>query len=135
MKTRSPLALAMISLVLVACTGIKAREHVLMPAMSKAWSVVIARHVEVGVAHRLDAGAINVDQAEATRRESVLMQDVLDSGDRTRVITVDWPGLRRAAKDGIARRIDTGEIGPGVGMTFVETIERFDEDMTKLLAR
>lgn len=132
---RALLPAALVALVLASCAGIEARERALMPVMSRAWSVVIAQHVEAGVVASLAAGAMTADEASRTRAESAAMKQALDSGDRLQVINVNWDMLRAAALDGVRSRIDSAEIGPGVGMSLVETIDKFDEKHDQLLAR
>jgi len=114
-----------------ACAGVKARETVLMPAMAQAWSTVLAKHVEAAVA----AGQPEGSNPETVRDQAAAMQAALDSGDRYAVHSVDWATLRVAALAGVQVRVSANEIGPGVGLSIVETVRKFDQRMTQLLAR
>ena len=108
-----------------ACAGVAARDEALLPAMRLAWPP-IAELVERGTANRIDGAQVPV---LAAARE---MTAALDSGDRERVAAVDWPILRFAAAEGIKRRIEAGEIGPGVAESLAERILQFDAAFWKL---
>ena len=54
-------------LTLAACAGVEARESILMPTMSRAYSTLIARHVEAGIVAQLDQGEIDADLCLARR--------------------------------------------------------------------
>lgn len=118
-------------LLIAACAGVKARETVLMPAMAQAWSTPLMKQVEAAAVAGLPEG---VDPA-AVREKAAAMQIALDSGDRYAVNSGDWAMLRSAALAGIQARVKAGEIGPGVGLSLVETVRQFDQRMTQLLAR
>lgn len=128
-RRRHPLPLFALAFVLLACAGIHARETVLMPTMSQAWSTVISKHVE------LAATAMPEEEANVIREKNAAMQAALDSGDRYQVRGADWLALRVAATAGIASRVASGEIGPGVADSIRETLNQFDADFVKLGAR
>lgn len=132
MRNRSNVAALLLGvLLLAACAGVKARETVLMPAMAQAWSTVLAKHVEAAAA----AGQPEGSNPATVREQAAAMQAALDSGDRYAVFSVDWATLRVAALAGVQVRVSANEIGPGVGLSIVETVRQFDQRMTQLLAR
>jgi hypothetical protein len=106
-----------------------------MPTMSLLWSQAIAGDVEHGLQHALSTGLISEADAERWRLESVRMQEALNSGDRFAAVAIDWPSLRRFAFDGIRARVDSGELGAGVGESFTETVNVFDQDYQILVSR
>ena len=113
------------ALVLVACAGIKAREHVQMPAMSAAYQAVILPHVERGAV----AGGIPVPLAAAG------LGDALKGDDRGAVAAFlgVWRNeLRPLFAAGVAARVDAGELGPNGARVLMETAVRFDANMTLL---
>lgn len=119
----------LLGLILAACAGVKARETVLMPVMLQAWSTVLAKHVESVAATSAP------EVATPLREKAEALRVALDSGDRYQALTVDWPTLRQAALAGVQLRVTANEIGPGVGLSIVETVNQFDQNWTKLGAR
>lgn len=118
-----------IALAVVACAGIHAREQTLIPAMQLAWKGIQV-DVVVGIENLEDEPAKQI-----LRTEVAAMTDALSSGDRERVISVDWPMLSGTALVGIRLRVNAGEIGPGVAESLRERIRVFDESWRKLQER
>lgn len=114
---------------LSSCAGVHARETVLMPTMLQAWETTLAKHVEV-----VAAGSA-AELAADLRSKSEAMRTALASGDRYMMASTDWPTLRQAALAGIQLRVSSGEIGPGVGLSIVETTNLFDRNFSKLVSR
>lgn len=124
---RQRIAGAVLALVLAfaaACAGVRARSESLRP-MALAWPPIAAA-AERG--------------AEASQREHVAeviaqIRAALDALDRDALRGVDWPAVRAAAAADINRRLQAGEIGPGVADSLTERIRLFDELLTKALER
>jgi hypothetical protein len=135
MTFRTTFRTALILLLAGACTGITARDEVLLPAMSLGWSTTIAVQIEHDVSDRLGLGAIDAAQAQAILNESDAMQAALDSGDHTQVIGVNWGMLRLSALGGVQHRRDADEIGWGTAISIVETVDQFNARWVQLLAR
>lgn len=132
-KTNTVVALATFLALAVssACTGVQARENVLMPAMSRAYTTVIEKHVDRGIAEaELDATA-----AQSLQDLQAGLIAALDSGDRHEVDGSAWATLRPFALAGIDARVQAGEIGPGVADSIRETVTQFDQRMVQLLLR
>ena len=108
-----------------ACAGLKAREHVLVPAMKMAW---------VGISSDIDVGLslLTVDAATFVRVKQKRMAAALDAGDIPGVLMVDWSILRSTAEIGITLRLKRGEIGPGVAGSLHERIAVFTRALSKL---
>ena len=128
-------ALLLLLLSASACTGIVAREEVLMPSMSLAWSPTISTQIEHDVSDRLGLGVIDAEQAKVILDESDAMLAALQSGERGRVIEVDWSMLRMSGLAGIQHRLDAEEIGPITAGSFIETVFQFNESWVLLLSR
>jgi hypothetical protein len=94
-------------LLLVACAGARARQHVLLPAMRTAW-VSIAPEARVG---------------GATEEQVSAMDAALETGF---VEVGGWPTLRDLALVGIQMRLENGEIGIGVAALLRERVRQFD---------
>lgn len=128
MKKLAPTVAALAVLILTACAGVKARENVLMPAMSQAYSTSIQPMVQRG------AELPGVDSS-AVEAADVAMVEALDSGERERVAAVDWSLLRAAAEGDVSARLQAGEIGPGVAASLRGLLEEFTVQRARLLAR
>lgn len=102
-------------LLLAACAGTAAREHVQLPALANAWS-----RLRVGVERELaaapsPAGAAALEQAD---RAFVV-------GTPAAVAVVPWPMLEQLARDDATRRLQAGEIGPGVAESRLALVDDF----------
>ncbi len=119
------LAVAGLTLVLSCCAGLKAREHVLIPAMEMAWA---------GITTDIGAGmsALTVDGAAVVREECERMGVALATGDIQGILMVDWARLRGVAEIGISLRLARKEIGPGVYESLKERLRVFSEALKKL---
>lgn len=124
-----------IVLLAAACTGIVARETVLMPAMLVMWDSAIAGDVERGLQDALADLRIVPAQADAVRAEAQAMRSALASGERETVRPIAWPLLRQIALEGIAAMVAAGELTEGTAGSFRETIAVFDSNMVRLLSR
>jgi hypothetical protein len=122
-------------LLVAACSGIHAREQVLMPAMSMAYTTTIQPQVTRGIENQRDSGLIDVMTARAMFDLSDNMAKALDSGDRTSLIGVDWATLRQLATSGIQHRLEREEVGAGVALSLLETLNQFSQRYAQLLAR
>ena len=113
-------------LLLVACAGLKARRHVLVPAMNMAWAG-ISSDIDVGIS------GLTVDAASGVRVQQQRMAAALTAGDITGILLVDWPALRKIAHQGIdLRRWKHGQIGPGVAESLRERLRMFTRALLKL---
>jgi hypothetical protein len=111
-------------LALLACAGVAARQHTLLPAMKSAWP---------GVAADVERGAALAAVDVVAEVGSVTI--ALESGHRGHLLVVDWPRLRQLALDGINARAIAGEIGPGVASSLRERLRLFDEAWFKVLEK
>lgn len=122
-------------LLLAACTGITARETLLMPTMLTLWDSAISHDVAIGIDDALANGGLTEAQAAIWREEAVSMAGALASGDRTAAAEIDWLALRELALAGIQARVTDGELGEGVAESFRETVDVFDENWQILSGR
>ena len=113
------LAAALLFSALFGCAGVAARENVLMPAMSAAWSV------EIGPA---------LLRAGADARVVADVQTLLDSGDVSAVgsISAAVDALRGVYLDSIASDLAAGRIGPNGAAILRETLRQFELNLFKL---
>jgi hypothetical protein len=113
------------ALLLAGCAGLKAREHVLLPAMKMAWA---------GITNDVDAGLteLTVDEAARVRAEQSRMTLFLDASDVDGILMVDWRLLRETAEKGILKRLRLGEVGPGVAKSLHERLVMFTRALLKL---
>lgn len=130
--TMMALATALVS---TGCVGISKRETSMMVGMSFTWTAEIAEDVERGLQAGVASGQFSEGQAELWRAEAAALTEALASGDRTQVIGIDWPALRRLALDGIQVLVDRGEITTGGAASFIETVNRFDQNLLTLISR
>lgn len=122
-------ALGLAAIVMLAgCAGMKAREHVLLPAMKMAW-VGISSDIDVGLA------TLTVDAAAQVRVEQSHMALFLDAGDIDGILMVDWRRLRQTAEAGITLRVQRGEIGQGVARSLLERLVMFTRALLELEKR
>ena len=113
---------------LAACSGITARNEVMLPSMRDLW-VDVRTWAQRG-------GAADPEVAPAIAR----MDAGLESGDRTAIAAAGWPVLQGAALADIAARVaapagDSLKIGPTVAETLRESVRRFDSHVSKMSTR
>lgn len=104
-----------LALFLAACAGATARTEVLLPAMRQAWPpirVAIERELVVAPDSTGSAALAGADAA-------------LQSGDPIAVAAVAWPVLDAMAQSDTTRRVDLGQIGPGVADSLRERLRQF----------
>lgn len=113
------------ALLLASCAGLKAREHVLVPAMAMAW---------VGIAADVEAGLPAISPPEGVKVRGLVqaMEVALASENADAVLAVDWLPLRACAELGISLRLEGGAIGPGVAASLRERLAVFTEALFKL---
>lgn len=107
------LMMAAILLVAAACSGVTAREEVLMRDMELAWPNV-AENVKRGSAE---------DQTAVLSAVSLALQ----SRDRYELAKVPVMSLLDLASIGVQKRVEAKEIGPGVAASLLERIRNFRE--------
>lgn len=124
------------ALALAGCTGQKARDHVLMPAMALAWPGVSA-DVQRGIDDAAADGDLTM--VEAAQWDSTLVNfgAAVREGDRTQFAAEagNWPAFRAFGDRGIADRVEDGEIGPGVAASFTERLDNFTEAVGTAITR
>ena len=131
MKRRLLTALAALALMATnACTGISAREEVLMPAMALTWPNIVSSSIEPGLSRIEDN-----NEVARLRGEVTAMEEALASGDRSRVFLVDWASLQQVAFEGIVFRFSQGELQLLAVDSLNERIANFNDSYLKLLAR
>ena len=106
-----------------ACAGIKARDHILLPAARQAW---------VGISSDVQRGVADSPKREQILAEADLATRLLAEGDRAKLRTINWPLLRDAALRGIEVKLQAGEVGPGVAESLRLRIQKFDDAWRKL---
>ena len=113
-----------------ACAGVKARENVLMPAMSMAWTVVVTPLVERSLAADPPSDA----ETAAIRDGLLKVRDLLDSGDVDKASAIQevWRIVWPMAIAGVRARIDAGEIGVNGGAILMETLRQFNDRLKQL---
>lgn len=118
------LALALLG----SCAGIKARDEVLLPAMSVAFQ---------GIAQDVLRGAQYLPEADRLRAEAEVEQIrvALETGDRRALTLLDWTWLHGIALDGIGLRIMAHDIGPGVAASLIERLAMFSASWEIAVAR
>ena len=102
-------------LIAAACAGTTARTEVLLPAMQQAWPPIHdAIERELAVAPDA-AGTAALAGADAA----------LQSGDPIAVASVAWAVLDALHEADATRRVDLGQIGPGVAESLRERLRQF----------
>ena len=132
MRTKVGLAF-LAALVLTACAGLRAREHVLLPILRLAWAGV-AQDIEAGLANAVAKGDLDEPIAAAVRAQVDRMGHALEAGDLKAVLAVDWRSLTMALR-GIRSRLAAGDIGPSVASSLAERLMQFNAAWTRLGAR
>lgn len=98
------------ALAFVACTGIKARQDVLLPAIQAAWPAVRAEAM-LGDP-KVEPVAVQADTA-------------LQAGDKAAIGAVPWPLLQTAATAGISDKVTAGTVSVGVADSLRERDRQF----------
>lgn len=105
----------------VACSGVTARENVLLPAMRLAWPQVQADAMVAPTA------------AETAQIEA--MTRALATGTVAAVKAVHWPQIQTAATRGIDKQVQDGQISEGVSGSLRERLKNFAESVTVFVSR
>lgn len=108
--------LLLITSVLSGCAGDKARDEVLAPALHSAAPEIvrIAGHAEDADLDALDA-----------------FLEASDRGDWL-IVQSRWPQVRAWAYAAIDARVESGEIGPGVGDSQRLFLSEYDDQLSKM---
>lgn len=115
-------------LFLPACAGIEAREHALMPAMELALPG-LAADAQPAIE------ALDPTEADAARATIDGIRAALETRDRSRLVGLDWSGIRSLVLSGIQSRLSAGDIGPGVAASKLERLRLFDEAWVTVTSR
>jgi hypothetical protein len=121
-KTSAGLAITTIGVLalLVACTGLTARQKVLLPAMQSAWPAVKA----------------DLERGVPVRTDDIAAFDVaLTAGDVAAIRLVPWQLLDESAQAGIAVRVTAGTITEGVAGSLRERLKNFREAVLAFTSR
>lgn len=105
---------------LAGCAGMKARENVLLPTMALAFSTVIAPIIEAS------------DPSSDVLLAVSAVRAALEAGDGE-AVSAAWAVLEPAVLAAIDRRVDRGEIGPGVAGSLKEAVRLFGLQVVRLL--
>ena len=113
------------------CAGVKARETALMPAMSVAWSTMIAPNIEAALVD----STLSAETVRTIRGGVKDVQQLLDTGvaGNGPAIAFVWTILEPIARDGINLRITRGEIGPNGAIVLRETLRQFSLRLSQLV--
>lgn len=112
-----------ISLMILGCATL-AQQNVLLPAMEKAWDG-IHQDIEMAIEFLPEADQ-PVAQAGLEAFDRAFRTGDLD-GAMSR-----WTTLAELCMDGIAHRVEIGEIGPGVAESKLERLRMFRRAMEEL---
>jgi len=107
-----------------ACTGIAARDNVLMPVVIQQYEVVVMPLALEGAGD--DAGSV---------ADVMGFLDVLKSGDRGAIDPGQWFRIKILALTGIVLQLGNEEIGPYGAEILRESIRRMDANIQRLLSR
>lgn len=124
-RTRGLLAVLLVGvvgLVGMSCAGAKARQEVLLPALKRLFTDVVAPHVERAAARVEAEDGAGAPAAVTVRAASVACAAALDAGDALALGAVDLDLLYGAAVAGIADRVGEGEIGRDVGVSLQRSV-------------
>lgn len=130
-------ALVLLALFAVAaCTGVKARENILLPAVVKAWPPV-KKDIELGLDDAKAAGELSESEEAVLRQRLTDYDAALAAKDRTAMLVLrsGWGALKSYAGRGVTARVKKGEISAGVAQSFIERHERFEEALFTLTDR
>lgn len=126
---RAAVLLTCLAMMLVAsCAGIEVREHVLLPT---------ARVVYQNVRKDIDRGVRELVEPAATEITEMAdkLGDLLKSGDRAGLLSIDWPKLEAAASLGVQSRIRDGELSEGAARFLYQRIVNFGTVLARLTER
>ena len=130
---RRPSAAALL-LLFAACSGMTARQQVLLPALRAAWSDMLD-DVNAGIESHLMAGTIVQAAADGLRNARDEMTAALASGDPDLIRSKPWPALKAEALSGIDAELASHAIGPDVAPSLRMRVTRFDAGLAKYLDR
>lgn len=124
---------AVVSVVLpnAGCLGNAARQNVGVPA-----TVLASGGVENDARKGLDS--LPPDQQAAAKSDVDAFFNAVHSKDRDTIASEAWPRwpvVRGLAEVGIAAKQAEGSVGPGVASSLRERLVRFDEVLTKIVAK
>ena len=119
LSTLAVLWAVVVSGAVVGCAGDRARSDVLGPAIVAVGSGIEADALR-GVAFASDPDAAAVPVAR--------FFGAIRSGDRgeVRAAWADWAHVKLYAEVGVNRRVDSGEIGPGVAESLLERLAQYE---------
>lgn len=119
-------AAAGILLLASACAGILARDHVLFPAVQRAWPAVKEDYMlgaRLSQPTQIAAATVaQIDQAVAT-------------GDYRLLAGVQWSLLDPICRAGVQARITEGEISAGVAGSYHQRLDQFGQAVETLTKR
>lgn len=122
MKTRAAVSLALLLLV-TACAGIKARTHALWPIVSSTWPAVREDCV---------LGLRGVSPSPSVASTMNQIEGAVRADDFELLRGLNWFMLEPLATEGVAVRVESGEISEGVAGSFRERNRQFSEAMREL---
>ncbi len=105
-----------------ACSGITARQRVLLPAMQMAWPSIRAE-VDGGIADGEAKQRLTTEQGDGLRAAAAQASNAIETG--AGVAAVPWPALRVEAEAGVAARVAGGAVSPGVAASLLERQAQF----------
>ena len=113
--------MGMMMLVAVACTGVTAREEVLMRDMALVWPNV--------------AADVQRGSTEDVSAQIQLVTNALQTADRYELARTPVMSLLDLASIGIQKRVESKEIGAGVAKSLLERVRNFRESFLLTVAR
>lgn len=104
--------LLIMCLLLTSCLATRVENKTLLPAVQSAWPGV-----------RDD---IQMDPVEAVSAATIQSASLaIAEGDKTGIRAIFWAPMDAAASDGIAFRLSSGQISPGVAVSLIERLVKF----------
>lgn len=128
MKRRAAFGLAAL-LAVGACTGISARDDVLIPALHATYVELMAPMVDDALGRLAPEDRLLLAEAASG------LLTALATGDRGAVSLEQWDLVRGALDARIRERVSAGDIGPGVGISLLQAVVLFDRQLRLLVAR
>lgn len=110
-------------LVLAACAGAIAREHVLWPQIKSVWPAI-----KVDIEHGIGDVVPSLAVADTIRR----IDSAVSTDDHALLRGVDWPLLEPLAERGVRLRVQNNEIGEGLAASLLERIKQFSKAMQEI---
>ena len=124
MRTSTRLGL-LAALLIAACAGTTARTEVLLPAMRQAW---------VGIRPAVDRHITSID--DLAHNQALMAADsALQTGEPVSFAGVAWQLIDESHEADVARRLASGEIGPGVAESLRERLTQFANARDTFLTR